>query len=229
MLFANKKLNSVKRQKTISGSHMDRKSKLPPAGEMETLQGQFLVAMPLMDDKRFKESVLFIVEHNSEGAMAIAINEQMPQIKFEDVYRDLLSASAVQNNKDKKIISSSMGSQPVFRGGPVQTNRGFLLHEAQEPLEGISFPVTSTISFSVSMDTLRGFAAKDNPGNIIFALGYCGWQPGQLENELAHNVWLTVPYNCDLLFVTDFEKRYDFALELLGITRANLSAFSSRA
>ncbi|VAW21450.1 UPF0301 protein YqgE [hydrothermal vent metagenome] len=208
---------------------MDRKGEVPPLGEMETLQGQFLVAMPLMDDKRFKESVLFIIEHNNEGAMAIAINEQMPKIKFEDVYRDLSSASDVQNDKDKKIISSSMASQPVLRGGPVQTNRGFLLHEAQEQLEGISFPVTSTIEFSVSMDTLRDFAKKETPGNILFALGYCGWQPGQLENELAHNVWLTVPYDEDLLFVTDFEKRYDFALELLGITRANLSAFSSRA
>jgi len=202
---------------------------MAPLGEMETLQGQFLVAMPLMDDNRFKESVLFIVEHNSEGAMAIAINEQMPQIKFEDVYKDLLGASDLQNKKDEKIISSSMASQPVLKGGPVQSNRGFLLHETQEQLEGISFPVTSTISLSASMDTLRAFAKKDNLGNIIFALGYCGWQSGQLENELAQNVWLTVPHNCDLLFATGFEKRYDFALKLLGITRANLSAFGSRA
>jgi len=182
-----------------------------------------------MDDNRFKESVLFVVEHNSEGAMAIAINEQLPQIKFEDVYKDLLSASATQNNKVKKIISSAMASQPVLKGGPVQTNRGFLLHETQEQLEGISFPVAPKISLSASMDTLRNFAQKDNPGDIIFALGYCGWQPGQLENELAQNVWLTVPHNWELLFATDFGKRYDFALKLLGVTRANLSAFGSRA
>ncbi|MCF6325716.1 MAG: YqgE/AlgH family protein [Devosiaceae bacterium] len=219
----------MKKQKPISDSNMDKKNETPPYGEMETLQGQFLVAMPLMDDNRFKESVLFIVEHNSEGAMAIAINEQMPKIKFQDVYWDLSSASAVQNDKDKKIISSSMAAQPVFRGGPVQTNRGFLLHEGQGQFEGISFPVTPTISLSASMDTLRTFAGKDNPGNIIFALGYCGWQPGQLENELAQNVWLTVPHNYELLFSTDFGKRYDFALKLLGITRANLSAFGSRA
>jgi len=200
-----------------------------PPGEMETLQGQFLVAMPLIGDKRFKESVLLVVEHNSEGAMAIAINEQIPQIKFGDVYSDLMDASPLENGKKEVPISSFMAAQPVLKGGPVQSNRGFLLHEGQEQHEGISFPVTPTLSLSASMDTLRNFAGKDNPGNVIFALGYCGWQPRQLENELAQNAWLTVPHNHELLFSTDYGDRYDFALKLLGITRASLSAFGSRA
>ncbi len=201
-------------------------------GEMKSLQGQFLVAMPMIDDKRFTESVLFVVEHNRDGAMAIAINEKIPRIRFADIYEDLTSSISPDPAGTDKIQGRTprgMASRPVLKGGPVQTNRGFLLHELGEEAEGISFHVTNNIFLSASMDTLRAIAKMPDPGRAMFALGYCGWQPGQLEDELANNTWLTVPFSDELLFDADFGKRYDFALKLLGINRANLSAFGSRA
>jgi len=194
---------------------------------METLQGQFLVAMPMMEDERFVESVLLVVEHNSEGAMAIAINEKLPTIKFGDVFNDIMQK--LKPTQSELKISNHMISQPVLRGGPVQTQRGFLLHYANQQIEGISFPVNSEISLSASIETLQAVATGKRSEKTLFALGYCGWHPGQLENELIENVWLSVPYSTKLLFDVAFENRYDFALEQLGINRANLSAFSGKA
>jgi len=197
--------------------------------EMETLQGQFLVAMPLMDDERFVESVLFVLEHNLEGAMAIAINEPLPKITFADVFKDISRNAKTKENMAKTTVSKKLALRAILKGGPVQTRRGFLLHGAKKRYEGISFAVNNDIQLSASMDTLLAFATDNDPGKSIFTLGYCGWEPGQLEDELAQNVWLTVPYDRELLFDTPFEERYEFALKLLGINRANLSAFCSRA
>ena len=217
-------------RKTRKSPAKDLLSKKGVAGPgMESLQGQFLVAMPMMQDKRFKESVLYVVEHNAEGAMAIAIHETLPGISFGDVLSDI-QLSKSEGKKNPKIeVSAHMAEQPVLRGGPVQVGQGFVLHSADCELKQEAFAINSEIALSANLEILKTMALEDRPHQSLFALGYCGWSPGQLEGELSQNSWLTVPHSTDLLFNTNFEKRYDKALDLIGVSRANLSAFSGRA
>ncbi len=202
--------------------------KVPGPG-MTSLQGQFLVAMPMMMDKRFKESVLFVVEHNSEGAMAIAINHVLPDISFGDVLGDIELSSAPDGINRKIEVSERLANQPVLRGGPVQTGQGFVLHSADFEVVEKAFPINSEISLSANLQVLKTMAIEDRSTKSLFALGYCGWSPGQLEEEIAQNSWLTVPHSSELLFETAFEARYDKALALIGVSRASLSAFSGHA
>ncbi len=196
---------------------------------METLQGQFLLAMPMMRDSRFKESVLYVVEHNEEGAMAIGINEVLPNIVFGDVIADIDLHNSNSIQYSEIVVSKEIAGQGVLKGGPVQTNRGFVVHSVEAPTHGISFQINDQTAISSNLEILVALAMDDAPKKSLLALGYCGWSPGQLEGELAENAWLTVPFSSEILFNTAFEKRYDKSLELLGITRANLSAFSGHA
>lgn len=222
------KLTPMKRTEKLGQKNLLSKKKVAGPG-MESLQGQFLVAMPMMADKRFKESVLYVVEHNADGAMAIAVHQTLPDINFGDVLSDI-ELSATASESDRKIeVSEQMANQPVLRGGPVQTGQGFVLHSSDEQLASEAFKINSEISLSANLDILKTMALEGRPEKSLFALGYCGWSPGQLEGELAQNSWLTAPHNSDLLFETAFADRYDKALDLIGVSRANLSAFSGRA
>jgi putative transcriptional regulator len=204
--------------------------KSAPDSGMASLKGQFLVAMPMMRDERFTESVLLIIEHNGDGAMAIAINEILPSVLFGDVLSDLKLESPSAAPNDTPIqISDLMAAKSVLRGGPVQPARGFVLRLGEYAPEDNSLIISGKTYLSANMDGLRVMAAETNPKNSLFALGYCGWSPGQLEEELAQNAWLTVPFDQDLVFNVPYKKRYEKALGLLGITRASLSAFSGNA
>ena len=196
---------------------------------MESLQGQFLVAMPLMQDSRFKESVLYVVEHNDDGAMAIGINEILPNIVFGDVIADIDLHNSGRAANSQIIVSEKIAAQGVLNGGPVQKNRGFVVHSIETPIKGASFRINAQTAISSNLEIIADLVNDDAPQNSLFALGYCGWSPGQLERELAENAWLTVPFSPELLFNTSFEERYDKSLKILGITRATLSAFSGRA
>ncbi|VAW16433.1 UPF0301 protein YqgE [hydrothermal vent metagenome] len=190
------------------------------------LQGQFLVAMPLMGDPRFHESVIYVVEHNANGAMAIIINHPVKELRFIDVLSDLGLGEPEQLIR----ISDDIAGREVLRGGPVETARGFVLHSPDFYREETSFVINSDICLSASIDVLKAMAFNSQAKNkALFALGYCGWSAGQLEAELAQNAWLTVPHSIELIFEVPVQERYEAALELLGINRASLSAFSGRA
>ncbi|MGN6158697.1 MAG: YqgE/AlgH family protein [Devosia sp.] len=192
---------------------------------MESLKGQFLVAMPGMGDERFRETVIYMVGHGDEGAMGLVINQPLEDMHFIDVLEEL----GISENGEAIRMPDSVRQREVLRGGPVQRGRGFVLHSPDYFREGNSYAVNDEICLTATLDVLKAMAFRNAPADAVFALGYCGWAPGQLENELALNGWLTVPYSRDLLFGTALSQRYDLALGQLGITRATLSGAAGHA
>jgi putative transcriptional regulator len=192
---------------------------------MLSLKGQFLVAMPDMVDERFHDAVIFMVGHGEEGAMGLVVNHGLEDMRFGDVLEELELGKA-----DEIIrLPERIRDRQVLRGGPVQRGRGFVLHSPDYFRDGNSYTVSDEICLTATLDVLKAVAFGNAPADSLFALGYCGWSPGQLEAEIGGNGWLTVPYDHDLLFSTPLEQRYDRALGRLGITRASLSATSGRA
>lgn len=192
---------------------------------MESLKGQFLVAMPSMGDDRFRETVIYMVGHGDEGAMGLVVNQSLDDMRFADVLEELKLGAP----EELIHLPDSIKNRQVLRGGPVQKGRGFVLHSADYFKAGNSYVVTDDICLTATLDVLKAIAFQDEPSEALFALGYCGWSPGQLEAELAGNGWLTVPSSRDLLFDVPIEARYEAALGQLGITRASLSATSGTA
>ena len=187
---------------------------------MISLRGQFLVAMPGMGDERFRDTVIYMVGHTDDGAMGLVINQPVEDMSFADILDELGLTEA-----DRTIRLPSA----VLRGGPVQRGRGFVLHSPDYFREGNSYVVNDDVCLTATLDILKAMAFGNEPAEAVFALGYCGWGPGQLENELALNGWLTVPFSHDLLFAADVGNRYDLALGQLGITRASLSGVAGHA
>ncbi len=187
---------------------------------MESLRGQFLVAMPGMGDERFRETVIYLVGHGDEGAMGLVVNQSVDDMRFADILEELKLG-----DKDELIrLPDDIKNRQVLRGGPVQKSRGFVLHSSDYFKVGNSYEVTEDICLTATLDILKAMAFKNSPTEALFALGYCGWSPGQLEQEIQGNGWLTVPFSRELLFGLPVEARYDAALARLGITRATLSA-----
>lgn len=192
---------------------------------MISLKGQFLVAMPEMGDERFRDTVIFVVGHSEEGAMGLVINQPVEEMRFADILEEL-----GLGEKDEIIhLPSRVRDREVLRGGPVQRGRGFVLHSPDYFREGNSYAVSDEICLTATLDILKAMAFAPSPTDALFALGYCGWAPGQLENELALNGWLTVPFSRALLFDAALAERYDRALAQLGITRATLSGAAGHA
>jgi putative transcriptional regulator len=193
---------------------------------MESLRGQFLVAMPGMGDERFHETVVYIVGHGDEGAMGLVVNQPVEDMRFADILDEL----GIAGKDDENIrMPSSVRDREVLRGGPVQRGRGFVLHSPDYFREENTYEVSDDICLTATLDILKSMAFKKEPADAVFALGYCGWAPGQLENEIALNGWLTVPFSRRLLFGTALNERYDVALAQLGITRASLSGAAGHA
>ena len=186
---------------------------------MDSLKGQFLVAMPSMGDERFQDAVVYLVGHGEEGAMGLVVNQSVEDMRFTDILEEL------QLGEQAALIElpDSVKNRQVLRGGPVQTSRGFVLHSPDYFRAGNSYVVNDEICLTATLDILKAVAFEQSPAESLFALGYCGWSPGQLEAELQGNGWLTVPYSRELLFELPIERRYDAALARLGITRASLS------
>lgn len=192
---------------------------------MSSLKGQFLVAMPDMEDERFAETVIYLVGHGDEGAMGLVVNKTMPELNFTDVLLEL-----DLGDEDELIrVPRDVRERKVLRGGPVETGRGFVLHSPDYFREGNSYTVNDDICLTATLDILRSIAFEDQPREAMLALGYCGWSPGQLEGELRGNGWLTVPYSHDIVFDLPIAERYDAALASLGINRASLSGMSGNA
>jgi putative transcriptional regulator len=193
---------------------------------MMSLKGQFLVAMPSMGDERFHDAVIYLVGHGEEeGAMGLVVNQSLEDMRFADILEELNLGE-----KDDLIdLPADVRDRHVMRGGPVQKSRGFVLHSPDYFRQDNSYPVTDEVCLTATLDILKSIAFKNAPADALFALGYCGWSPGQLEEEIKGNGWLTVPYSRDLLFDAPIEDRYDAALGQLGVTRASLSGTAGNA
>jgi putative transcriptional regulator len=139
-------------------------------------------------------------------------------------FADILEELKLGDEDELIHLSDDIKNRQVLRGGPVQKSRGFVLHSSDYFKVGNSYEVTDEICLTATLDILKAIAFKNSPTEALFALGYCGWSPGQLEQEIRGNGWLTVPFSRELLFGLPIEARYDAALGRLGITRATLSA-----
>jgi putative transcriptional regulator len=186
---------------------------------MNSLEGQFLIAMPDMEDENFAESVILVVGHGSEGAMGLVVNHELADLRFADILDEL-----DLGDPDAVIrLPDSIRKRTVMRGGPIEKGRGFVLHSSDYS-SGNSYEVSEGICLTATLDILKAMAFGPAPKASFFALGCCGWSPGQLEDEIARNGWLTAPFSRELLFETPIKKRYEAALASLHITRASLSS-----
>tara|TARA_R110001592_G_C13188161_1_gene751937 strand:+ start:1859 stop:2440 length:582 start_codon:yes stop_codon:yes gene_type:complete len=181
--------------------------------QFNSLANQFLIAMPQMLDPNFSGTLTYICEHNEEGAMGIIINRPI-KIGLNDILRQL-------------DMPKSEKSHPIYWGGPVQEDTGFIIHTACAESEihwESSMEVGKGIYLTSSKDIMKAISEDRGPEKFIIALGYAGWGGGQLEQELAENTWLCSPENAELLFDVDVSKKRKFAINSLGITEHQLSA-----
>ena len=183
------------------------------------LDGQLLIAMPVMDDERFARSVIYLCAHSSEGAMGIIVNRPAGSIDFPQ----LLVQLDIINKADQIKLPGSAEDMKVLKGGPVDTGRGFVLHSSDFFIEDATLPIDDGICLTATLDILKAIAAGSGPKQALLALGYAGWAPGQLEDEIQHNGWLHCPADPDLVFGMDAEGKYERALEKIGIELAMLS------
>jgi len=174
-------------------------------------QNHFLIAMPGLDDLNFSRSVIFIEEHNEDGAIGIVINKPLH-----------LNIGNMMEHLNIDVSSDTVRDQPVFMGGPVGQDQGFVLHRPW-PKTPKDPKNESSIVISASKEILRLIATEKGPSEFIIALGYSGWEPGQLEIEIQQNDWLTVPCEANILFNTPADQRWGAAGKLLGIDVNQLS------
>ncbi|MBA6231717.1 MULTISPECIES: YqgE/AlgH family protein [unclassified Colwellia] len=179
---------------------------------MESLENQLLIAMPALDDAYFNKTVTYICEHNEEGAMGLIIN-----LPVNVTLNELL----VQIDA-KKEEAPELGQQ-VLTGGPVSQDRGFVLHSPQSCWKQ-SLSLSKEVMITTSKDILMALGTEEAPEKYMVTLGYAGWGPGQLEEELKNNAWLLTPADGDIVFNTPIEQRWKKATEKLGIDMAHLSS-----
>ncbi len=178
-----------------------------------TLEGQLLVAMPIMTDKRFARSVIYMCAHSKDGAMGLIINHRADHITFPD----LLERLGISPRNGEEGISADILDRQVHIGGPVETGRGFVLHTADYHSTDSTLDIASGISLTATIDILKAIATGHGPQRSILALGYAGWSAGQLESEIQANGWLNCPADVDLLFDPDLEAKYERALAKIGV------------
>jgi putative transcriptional regulator len=187
--------------------------------DAEYLDGQMLIAMPVMDDERFQRSVIYVCAHSSEGAMGIIVNRPAGSIDFPGL---LMQLNIIKKGQHIALPEDAEAMK-VLRGGPVETGRGFVLHSSDFFIKDSTLPIDDEISLTATLDILKAIASGAGPKRALLALGYAGWAPGQLETEIQHNGWLHCPADTDLVFGDDVDHKYERALKKLGIDLAMLS------
>lgn len=189
------------------------------------LDGQLLVAMPGMTDQRFARSVIYLCAHSEDGAMGIVVNQPARVKNFPDLLVQL------QVIAPQERISLPRGAEEiqVLSGGPVQTDRGFVLHTPDFFIDNSTLPIDDGVSLTATIDILRAIAAGEGPNRALLALGYAGWDAGQLEDEIQRNGWLNCPADPTLLFDRDLGAKYTRALRSIGVDPDRLSASAGHA
>ena len=203
------------------------KSKPQPRkpGKRGYLDGQMLIAMPSMGDDRFARSVIYVCAHSTEGAMGIVVNQPAAHISFADLLVQLEVVPAAELIK----LPGRAGGVKVLKGGTVDTQRGFVLHSSDFFIENSTLPIDEGICLTATLDILKAIARGEGPQSAILALGYAGWAPGQLENEIQHNGWLHCAADAELIFGQDTGGKYEKALRKIGIDLGMLSSEAGHA
>lgn len=189
------------------------------------LDGQFLVAMPGMGDERFARAVIYLCAHSADGAMGIIVNKPVADLSMPD----LLIQLDIASESDAIRLREQVGHMPVLMGGPVDAKRGFVLHTADFHIDQSTLQIDEGVCLTATVEILRAIADGRGPSNAVLALGYAGWQAGQLENEILANGWLNCPADPDLIFDPGLGTKYDQVLRAIGIDPAMLSAEAGRA
>ncbi|ACL61678.1 YqgE/AlgH family protein [Methylobacterium nodulans] len=189
------------------------------------LDGQLLVAMPGMTDERFARSVIYLCAHSAEGAMGIIVNKPAADLNMPD----LLVQLDIIRQDDAIRLPIRVGHMPVLMGGPVESSRGFVLHSPDFHIDQSTLLIDDGICLTATVEILRAIAAGTGPRDAVLALGYAGWQAGQLESEIQANGWLHCPADPDLIFNTALDAKYDRALRAIGIEPAMLSTSAGHA
>jgi putative transcriptional regulator len=208
------------RGKSMSAAPQSRKG-----AKRGYLDGQMLIAMPSMGDERFARSVIYMCAHSSEGAMGIIVNQPAMHISI----RDLLVQLEVVADAEKIQLPPRAYQVKVLKGGPVDVQRGFVLHSSDFYIDNSTLPIDEGICLTATLDILKAIARGDGPKSAILALGYAGWAPGQLEQEIHQNGWLHCPADSELIFGTDTDGKYDQALKKIGIDLGMLSSQAGHA
>ncbi len=189
------------------------------------LDGQLLIAMPVMSDPRFARSVIYMCAHSEDGAMGLIINQRASHISFPD----LLERLGIEPANGGDGITEEVGRLSIHVGGPVETGRGFVLHSSDYFAEDSTLPIEDDVCLTATIDILKAIAAGNGPNRAILALGYAGWSPGQLESEIQANGWLNCPADADLIFDSNLEAKYVRALGKLGIDPSHLVSDAGHA
>lgn len=170
-----------------------------------------------MADPNFSRTLTYVVEHNDEGALGVIVNRPIE-----------MTVAELFEKIEMPLEIEAVGKRPVFFGGPVQTDRGFVLHRPAGEWHS-SLTVQDGIALTSSKDVLETLGQTGEPGDVIITLGYAGWSAGQLESELAQNAWLTVPADPRVIFELPAEERFEAAVRLLGIDLTHLSDVAGHA
>ena len=210
-----------------SGVPQDKMAIMPSDAEPINLTHHFLIAMPGLQDESFARSVVYLCEHSSRGALGLVINKPS-DIDLRNLF----------NKVDLPLSREDLAGAPVFQGGPVQTERGFVLHEAvfkdadaesKETVYASTMTIPGGLEMTTSKDVLEAIATGAGPRKVLVTLGYSAWGEGQLESELAENSWLTVGADPAVIYDPPIEQRYDRALSLLGLQAWMLSPGAGHA
>jgi len=182
------------------------------------LSGKILIAMPGMGDPRFDRSVVFLCAHSPEGAMGLIVNKPAADVRFGELLKRL----------DIHPVPGS-ASPAIYIGGPVEHARGFVLHSADYSTQAATLKVDERFNMTATVDVLEAIAHGTGPNKALLALGYAGWGPGQLEDEIAQNGWLVADADQRLIFNVEDSAKWEAALATLGIDPLTLSATAGRA
>jgi len=196
---------------------MDVFSNQPGGRDNGYLTGQLLIAMPNMRDPRFEKSVIYLCVHNAEGAVGLVLNRQIDSITFPE----LLAQLNIDSENDAPEL-------PIHFGGPVEMGRGFVLHSADYGQTG-TIMVGDLIGLTATVDILKDMAAHRGPRNSLLALGYAGWGPGQLDDEIQQNAWLNVTADEALVFDPEVDTKWSRAIAKLGVDPSLLSGDAGHA
>ncbi|MBP8897999.1 MAG: YqgE/AlgH family protein [Sulfuritalea sp.] len=189
--------------------------------ETVSLANHFLIAMPAMADPNFSRTLTYICEHNEDGAIGIIVNRPM-ELKLAGLF-DRVSIPLEDEQAEARF-----SGLPVYFGGPVQTDRGFVLHRPAGQWQS-SLNVSDSLALTSSRDILQAMGSTGEPAEVLVSLGYAGWTAGQLEWELSQNAWLTVEADAAIIFDIPAEERLPAAMQLLGVDFANLSEVAGHA
>jgi putative transcriptional regulator len=184
----------------------------------ESLANHFLIALPALADPNFSRGVTLLCQHNDEGAMGILIN-RVSDFTLGDILGQM----------DISCDDPTVVATPVLSGGPIQRERGFVLHSPDREEWDSSFRVSSDLCLTTSRDILVAMAAGEGPKHAVVALGYAGWGAGQLESELQEDSWLTVRADLGVLFDTGIDQRWMAAAQLIGLDLSQLAPYSGHA